>query len=336
MAEAGIKEIGIVVGDTGDEIEAAVGDGSRFGRRGHLHPPGRAARPGPLRADRPRLPRRRRLRHVPRRQHAAAGAHRVRRVASRPTARRQRARARRRPRPPARADPAGPGATTRSSFGVAEVDDAGDVVRLVEKPEDPPSDLALVGVYLFDRRHPRGGRAPSSLARGASSRSPTPSSGSSTTATGCATRCSTAGGSTPARRTRCSSATGWCSTTLEPRIDGTVDDDSRVEGRVVIEAGAELDRTRRVRGPAIIGAGTRLVDSYVGPVHARSAADCEIVDAEIEHSVVLERQPHRRRARASTDSLHRPRRRGRAARDATPAGHPPDARRPLPDRRSRA
>ena len=56
-----------------DEIMAAVGDGSPVRRAGHLHPAGRAARPGPLRAHRPRLPRRRRLRHVPRRQHAPAG-----------------------------------------------------------------------------------------------------------------------------------------------------------------------------------------------------------------------------------------------------------------------
>ena len=74
---------------------------------------------------------------------------------------------------------------------------------------------------------------------------------------------------------------------LESRVDGTLDEASDVDGRVVIEAGAELVNSR-VRGPAIIGSGTRLVDSYVGPYTA-IAADCVITDSEIENSVVLER-----------------------------------------------
>jgi glucose-1-phosphate thymidylyltransferase len=75
--------------------------------------------------------------------------------------------------------------------------------------------------------------------------------------------------------------------TIVPRIDGELDAESRVEGRVVIEAGARLEASV-VRGPAIIGAGTLLVDTYVGPYTA-IGADCELRDAEIEHSVVLER-----------------------------------------------
>src|SRR5690606_16640404 len=69
--------------------------------------------------------------------------------------------------------------------------------------------------------------------------------------------------------------------------DGSVDVDSVVEGRVVIEAGASLVSSR-VRGPAIIGAGTRLVNSYVGP-YSSIAADCEVIDSELDHSVVLGR-----------------------------------------------
>ena len=74
--------------------------------------------------------------------------------------------------------------------------------------------------------------------------------------------------------------------TLETDIRGTVDESSRIDGRVVIEDGAEVVRST-IRGPAIIGERTRIVDSYVGPFTSISR-DCEIVGSEIEHSVVLE------------------------------------------------
>ena len=133
-------------------------------------------------------------------------------------------------------------------------------------PQDPPSDLALVGVYLFDPHDPRARCARSSRRRAASSRSPTPSSGSIDH--GHRVRhemLARAGGSTPARRTRCSRATGSCSRRIEPRIDGNVDDDSRVEGRVVIEAGAEIVELDGARARRSSARGTRVVDSYIGP-----------------------------------------------------------------------
>jgi glucose-1-phosphate thymidylyltransferase len=74
--------------------------------------------------------------------------------------------------------------------------------------------------------------------------------------------------------------------TIEPRVEGKIDESSQIDGRVVIEAGAELVNSH-VRGPAVIGARTRLVNTYVGPFTA-VANDCELVDTEIEHSVVLE------------------------------------------------
>jgi glucose-1-phosphate thymidylyltransferase len=74
--------------------------------------------------------------------------------------------------------------------------------------------------------------------------------------------------------------------TLQVSIEGEVDERSKVDGRVVLEAGAQLVNAV-VRGPAIIGAGTRIENAYVGP-YTSIASECLIADTEIEHSVVLE------------------------------------------------
>jgi glucose-1-phosphate thymidylyltransferase len=170
-------------------------------------------------------------------------------------------------------------------FGVAALDHTGDVVRLVEKPADPPSDLALVGVYLFDGNINEAVRSIRPSARGELEITD-------------AIQWLLEHG----HRIVHEVLDGWwidtgkkdpllhCNRlvldTLTPRTDGHVDAESRVEGRVVIEDGAELVNSV-VRGPAIIGARTRLVDTYVGP-YTSIGADCSLDDAEIEHSVVLE------------------------------------------------
>jgi glucose-1-phosphate thymidylyltransferase len=170
-------------------------------------------------------------------------------------------------------------------FGVAELGEAGEVIGLVEKPEDPPSDLALVGVYLFDRRVHEAVRAIEPSDRGELEITD-------------AIQWLIDNG----HRVRHEVLEGWWKDTgkldpllegnrlvldtIETRIEGMVDDRSRVDGRVVVEAGAELVDSS-VRGPAIIGAGTRLERSYIGPYTSVSSG-CEIVDSEIEHSIILE------------------------------------------------
>jgi glucose-1-phosphate thymidylyltransferase len=170
-------------------------------------------------------------------------------------------------------------------FGVAELDARGDVLRLVEKPTVPPSDLALVGVYLFDRHINEAVRSIAPSARGELEITD-------------AIQWLLEHG----HRIVHEVLDGWWIDTgkkdpllhcnrlvldlLVPRTDGVVDERSRVEGRVAIEDGAEIVNSV-VRGPAIIGARTRLVDTYVGP-YTSIGPDCELVDAEIEHSVVLE------------------------------------------------
>jgi len=71
---------------------------------------------------------------------------------------------------------------------------------------------------------------------------------------------------------------------VEERIEGELID-SHAEGRVVIEAGARLERST-VRGPAVIGAGAQLLDAYVGPYSA-IGENCRIERSEIEHSILL-------------------------------------------------
>jgi glucose-1-phosphate thymidylyltransferase len=274
MADAGITEIGIIVGDTRHEIMAAVGDGSKFGVSVTY-----------ISQDAPKG-----LAHcvliahefladddfvmylgdnmlqeglkefVDRFESERREAGTVAQILLCPVP-----------------DP--------NRFGVAEVDAHGHVVRLVEKPDDPPSNLALVGVYLFDASIHEAVRAIEPSARG------------ELEITDAIQWLIERG-----HRVRHEVLQGWwldtgkkdpllesnmrVLETLEPRIDGKLDDGSKVEGRVVIEAGAELVNSR-VRGPAIIGENTRLVDTYIGPYTA-VGANCEVVDSEIEHSVVCE------------------------------------------------
>jgi len=167
---------------------------------------------------------------------------------------------------------------------LAVLDGEGRVVRLVEKPADPPSDLALVGIYLFDARvHD----AVAAIA---------PSSRGELEITDAIQWLVDHDAPVNARVLE-----GWWIDTgkkdplleanrllLEKvvgRVDGEVDDASSVEGRVVIEAGATIVRST-VRGPVVIGAGTRVTDSFVGPFTAVGDG-CEITGSEIDHSVVL-------------------------------------------------
>jgi glucose-1-phosphate thymidylyltransferase len=168
------------------------------------------------------------------------------------------------------------------NYGVAELD--GDsVVRLLEKPASPKTDLALVGVYMFTSGVHDAARAISPSARGE-------------------LEITDAIQHLVDRKLRVEPhiVRGWWKDTgrledmlaanrlvldtIERRIDGELID-SQVDGRVVIEAGARLERSS-VRGPAIIGADARLTDCYVGPYTAVGDG-CTIDRAEVEHSILL-------------------------------------------------
>jgi carbonic anhydrase/acetyltransferase-like protein (isoleucine patch superfamily) len=97
--------------------------------------------------------------------------------------------------------------------------------------------------------------------------------------------------------------------TIATRVEGELVD-SQCDGRVVVEKGAKLERST-VRGPAVIGAGARLIDAYIGPYSA-IGEDCVIERAEVEHSILLVGAPPRRPdggLAAGPQRPHRPQRR---------------------------
>ncbi len=168
------------------------------------------------------------------------------------------------------------------NYGVAELAE-GRVSRLVEKPAEPATDLALVGVYMF------------TAAVFEAARSIEPSARGELEITDAIQALVDSG-----RRVDPHIVHGWWKDTgqvhdmleanrlilddLEERVEGELID-SRVEGRVVVEAGALLERAT-VRGPAVIGAGARIRDAYIGPYTAIGEG-VEIDRAELEHSIVL-------------------------------------------------
>jgi glucose-1-phosphate thymidylyltransferase len=170
------------------------------------------------------------------------------------------------------------------NYGVAELGTNGSVVRLVEKPPEPTTDLALVGVYMF-----------TPLIH-AAARSIKPSGRGELEITDAIQWLVDNG-----QRVEPHIVRGWWKDTgrledmLEAnrlildtvvrRIDGDLHE-TQVDGRVVVETGTRLERAT-VRGPAIIGAGALVRDAYIGPYTA-VGRHCVIEGAEVEHSILLE------------------------------------------------
>lgn len=268
LVEAGIHEIGIVVGDTGDEIEAAVGDGQRWGAtvtyiqqdapRGLAHAV-QIARP--FLGDEPfimylgdNILRDGVKEFV---DTFAAGEANAQILAARV------------PEP--------------QRFGVIELD--GDrVAGVVEKPSDPPSDLALVGVYLFDKHV---FDAIETLV---------PSARGELEITEAIQKLIDGDLTVHWQRVR-----GWWKDTghlddlldanrvvlsaIDERLEVEPDAGSRVEGNVVVEAGTRIENSI-IRGPAIIGPDCHLEDAYIGP-YTSLADGVRVVGAELEHCIVL-------------------------------------------------
>ena len=179
------------------------------------------------------------------------------------------------------------------NYGVAELAPADPAIRCAtvgpggaagreaRRARDRPGARRRVHVH---RRDPRRRARDRALARAASSRSPTRSSTSSTAGMRVEPHIVRGWWKDTGRLEDMLEANRLILDNLLERIEGELID-SQVDGRVVIEAGARLERTT-VRGPAVIGAGARLRDCYIGPYTA-IGENCSISGAEVEHSILL-------------------------------------------------
>jgi glucose-1-phosphate thymidylyltransferase len=285
LVAAGITEIGIVTGDTADQVRAAVGDGGDFGARVTYLP-----QTQPLGLAHAILTARDYLGDSPFcmflgdnflmggiARHAAAFA---------------------------RDDCAAQILLKRvddpSAFGVALLDGGGRVRRLIEKPREPVSDLAVIGVYFFG---PEVHDVTPRLTPSARGELEITDAIQGLVDAGLVVRSGVIDDDwiDTGKKDDMLEANRLVLATLARRIEGEVDVESTLVGPVVVEAGATISGST-VRGPAIIGAGTRLLDAYVGPFTAIGPR-CELSHCEIEHSIVLEQSVIRNVDRRIADSL---------------------------------
>lgn len=172
-----------------------------------------------------------------------------------------------------------------SHFGVAELDGNGRIKQLIEKPKNPPSNLALVGIYMFDHHIFEAVNAIQPSWRGELEITdaiqwlvthkhrvfPYVHQG---------------WWIDTGKPTDMLEANGYVLEELEPYIAGTIDDQSRVDARVTVEAGAQIINSV-VRGPAIIGENTVIKDSFIGPFTS-IYHDVTVENSELARCIVLE------------------------------------------------
>ncbi|MFJ9586617.1 glucose-1-phosphate thymidylyltransferase [Streptomyces acidicola] len=171
------------------------------------------------------------------------------------------------------------------AFGVAELGPGGEVLRLVEKPQQPRSDLALMGVYFFTAAIHEAVQAIEPSARGELEITDAiqwlVSSGADVRAGQYEGYWKDTGNVEDVLECNRHILEG-----LKPAVDGEVDDASELVGPVIVEEGARIVRSR-IEGPAIIGAGTVVEDSHIG-AHTSVGRDCAVTGSRLEYSIALD------------------------------------------------
>lgn len=169
-------------------------------------------------------------------------------------------------------------------FGVAEIED-GKVVDLVEKPDSPPSDLAIVGAYLFNQEI-----FPAIEQIG-------PSDRGELEITDAIAHLITEG-----RNVTPSELEGWwldvgrpsdaleANRVLLGEVDGSIKGeirDSQLKNRPeIVTAESSRIENSEIKGPVHVAEGARIVDSTLGP-HVSVGEDVEVSDAEVENSIIM-------------------------------------------------
>lgn len=173
-----------------------------------------------------------------------------------------------------------------SAFGVAAVDEQGRVLKLIEKPQVPPSNLALVGVYFFSKAVHEAIASIKPSARGELE---------ITDAIQCLIDWQ--------KPVESCQIEGWwldtgkkddlleanriiLETRLTSAILGEVDDRSKVIGRVEIGRGSKIVNST-IRGPAVIGCNCFIENCFIGP-YSSIADGVKLIEADLEHSVILQ------------------------------------------------
>lgn len=270
LVEAGIADIGIVVGDTGDQVREAVGDGAAFGARVTFIP-----------QDAPRG-----IAHGIKIAREFVGTDKfvlflgdnfIRGgIVPQVTAFRDSS---------MNAQILLYRLEDPSSMGVAVLDENGRVQRLIEKPKQFVSPYAVIGIYMFDHHVFEAVNAIQPSARGELEITDTIQYLIDHHLDVCAHLLDSWWIDT-GKMSDILEANRLVLDILEPSSQGRVDGASRIEGRVVLQNGAVVVNST-IRGPAIIGERTRIENAFVGP-YTSIYHDCVIQNCEIEHSVVLE------------------------------------------------